>query len=857
MILRLSGETPQDLSVIGGKACGLVRLLKAGFRVPGAWCIPSDATEGGKLPPELESVLRGLWEKFVALRPNGRLAVRSSATAEDLEGASFAGIYETKLDIDSADRLVQAVKDCLWAVHADRARGYRAKQDMGHDLRIALVIQRMIESEISGVMLTANPRRPFAKEIVVDAAYGLGEAVVSGVTHPDHLVIDRETGKVRETVIGPKEIEHVFVPGQGHAQREVDPGRRERLCLSDAQVSALWKLARDVTEKIGPRQDLEWAFEGGDLYVLQQRPITGLPPEKPKIIWTRKFGDEYLADYMTPLGHTVLTRWISEEFLQDIATLSGNTELEGVDPIRRYHGYAYMNGDYIARMMKAMPVSMRRSDSLGWFTPMWESRMREMPFEPARMLGMLRAPSKDPRSSITQNPVILDKHCANVEATVGPKQFQDYRALTDSQWQRQFDETYELGREHFRIIRWGMGMYNTMLHALLQSTVKRFAKDDDGELYRALISGLPGTKTVEINRDIWKLGRIARDTPEFRAALTGGMPYAVAREKFPGSPFWPAFDRFMVHHGHRAATREIAQPRWRETPDVVLGFIRAQLHGDIPPDPAGAEGEAIRRREKAETLALKRAGAGLGGFARRKALEWLYRQTQTYTRYRENQRYYLDYLLIHIRFLILEMGRRLKEKRVLVDPFEVFFLEREELWKLIENPAAFGDLEQRIEQRINEYMLWKDRLPATYLFDDVETEGEIVEGDPTGIPEQGLGAGLGASRGVARGRARVVRELAHVAGVEPGEILVASNTDPGWTSVFPLLSGLVTETGGLLSHGALLAREYGIPAVTGVKGATKFIQTGDLIEIDGTRGTLRHLDATRDVIDGAGDGLGA
>jgi len=239
VILRLSAETPQDLNVIGGKACGLVRLLKAGFRVPGAWCIPADVTQGGKLPEELESVLRGLWEKFVALRPNGRLAVRSSATAEDLEGASFAGIYETKLDIDSADKLVQAVKDCLWAVHTDRAKGYRTKQDLGHDLRIAIVIQRMIESEISGVMLTANPRRPFAKEIVVDAAWGLGEAVVSGVTHPDHLVIDRETGRIRESVVGPKEIEYVYVPGQGHVQREVDAARRERICLGETQIAQL------------------------------------------------------------------------------------------------------------------------------------------------------------------------------------------------------------------------------------------------------------------------------------------------------------------------------------------------------------------------------------------------------------------------------------------------------------------------------------------------------------------------------------------------------------------------------------------------------------------------------------------
>lgn len=842
MIVRLSRETSPNLNIIGGKACGLVRLLCAGFRVPGAWCIPASSTEGGDLSPELEGVLRGLWEKFVALRPGGRLAVRSSATAEDLDEASFAGIYQTKLDIDSADGLVAAVRECLSAVHAARAREYRSRQNLGHDLRIALVIQRMIDPEVSGVMLTVNPRRPFANEVVIDAAYGLGEAVVSGTTHPDHLVLDRRTGDLREKHVGPKEMEFRYLPGRGHVELEVDAGRRDRICLSDAQVRKLWELAREVGERIGPRQDIEWAIEGGELYVLQQRPITGLPPEKPKTIWTRKFGDEYLADYMTPLGHTVLTRWISEDYLQDMARLSGNNELAGLEPIRRYHGYAYMNGDYMARMLKAIPPRFRKTDALGWFTPKWEQQLQSLPFEPRQLIGMIQAPSRDPRSPITKNPAVLEIHCANVEKTIRPKLFQDYRVLSQEEWQRQFAEAYELGREHFRVIRWGMGFYNPMLHGLLQASLRSFVEDADGEFYRALISGLPGTRTVEINRDVWKLGCEARKDPEFVRKLLSGAPYPDIRRDIPQHLFWTPFDAFMDRHGHRAATREISQPRWRETPDVVLGFVRAQIHGEAPPDPAHAEAGAVSRREEAERAVLRRAGRGAGGLVRRKFLKWLFRQTQTYTRYRENQRYYLDYLLFHIRNLMLEQARRFQEKGLLKDPFEVFFLEREELWELIRDSSSIPDVRSRLDERLDDYHVWKNRLPATYLFDGIETEGEIVEGDPSSSVEPGADTGLGASRGIARGKARVVTELSQVETVERGEILVASNTDPGWTSVFPLLAGLVTETGGLLSHGALLAREYGIPAVTGVKGATSVIRTGDLIEIDGSRGTLKHME---------------
>lgn len=216
-------------------------------------------------------------------------------------------------------------------------------------------------------------------------------------------------------------------------------------------------------------------------------------------------------------------------------------------------------------------------------------------------------------------------------------------------------------------------------------------------------------------------------------------------------------------------------------------------------------------------------------------LRRLFQLTQQYTRYRENQRYHLDYLLLHIRRLLLDQARRLCDAGVLVEPFEVFFLEADELEQLAREPIATGAVRARIDERRDHYERWKDRLPATFLFDDVETEGEIVEGDRPPDERRGDTAGVGASRGRARGPVRVTRSLDELGAVKPGEILVANNIDPGWTSVFPLLAGLVTETGGMLSHGALLAREYGIPAVMGVPGATRRFPTGAVIAIDGAR----------------------
>lgn len=842
MIVRLTKDTDENIEALGGKGCGLVRLLRAGLPVPAAWCVPAGVykTCDGKISPELESELRLFWndlkQQESGVRLAIRLAVRSSATAEDLEEASFAGVYRTVLGVKTYEELIDAVKTCRDALHTESARAYREERGLGHDAAIAVVIQRLLSPTAAGVLLTANPARPFAREFAVDASWGLGEAVVSGRVDPDHITLDRETGEAKNHRVGSKEIELILTPEGKIGERPVEAERREKLCLTDTQIRKLFELAENVEKRIGPRQDVEWAFEGDRLFVLQQRPVTGLPPERPEVVWSRIFGDEYLADYMMPLSDSMLVRWIREDYLEDVARLQGREDVAGLEPIRRYNGYAYMNGLYIARMLRAVPKGTRSVLSLGWFPPDWEERIAAEPFQPLRLWKALRSFWLDPRAHVTRNEKALARHCGNIDRAVVPKLRQDYAGLSESEWRRQFEEAYELGREHFRIIRWGMGFHNPVLHGLLTRVLTRRAGDGDGELYRAIISGLPGTRTAGINRDVWRLGRAARADAEAAALFAKKkQSYEEARKASAGSPFWRAFDDFVARHGHRAATREIALPRWRETPDAILGLVRAQLRAkDPPPDPETVAAESVRRREEAEREALGRAARGLFGFLWRRALTWLFRTTQAYTRYRENQRYHLDYILTHIRALVLERGRRLAERGILNEPSEVFFLEADEFWGLVDEPVPSAGLRDRLDERREHYLKWKDRLPATYLYDDVEVEAAMLERGAAA----GSADGLGASGGRASGPARVVAELARLEEVEPGDILVAGNIDPGWTNVFPMLAGLVTETGGLLSHGAILAREYGIPAVMGVKDACRKIQTGDTLEIDGSAGTI-------------------
>lgn len=840
--IRLTAETPEDVYRLGGKACGLIRLMRAGLEVPDAWCLPAGATD----PSEDE--IKAIWSEIESANRRSKtlLAVRSSATVEDLEGTSAAGVYLTILGVRDLAGFTEAIRRCRDAFDAEHAKAYRdhSGQRAGE---IALVIQRQLSPQVSGVLLTANPRRPFAPDFVIDAAYGLGEGIVSGKVDPDHLVIDSESGEVIETHIGKKATEVVIDDSTGTADEAVSPQRSKKRALSDSQLRALVDLAHKLESKIGEAQDCEWAFERGRLYALQVRPITGLPPKHPTEVWSRRFGDEYLSSWTSPLGHTFLTRWISEWLFMDFSRRVGRPDMAKVDPLRRYHGYVYISGSYIRWMLQAMPPATRSAGGTGdqgWFTPLWNEQIKEAKFDPVRMVRMLTLPLTDPRGPMSRNVRALKTHCSRIEELIEPKLNQDYSALTTDEWFEQIDEIDEFGAEHFRVIRWGMGQHSAMLHSLSQGLLRSWCGDKDGSLYRDIVSGLPGMRTAEINRDIWRLGTLARRVDQLAEGVADGIPYHELRSSTPDAEFWPEFDRFMKNHGHRSASREIAEERWVESPEIVIGFVRAQLHmPENSPDPIELEARAEARRVEAESDALRLASKGIAGPVKRALLSQVIGKTQTFTRYREDQRYHLDYLLAHCRQLILEMGRRLSKESVIDKAEDVFFLEADELFDQARSPHPRKDLEAAIAARIDDWQVWKDRLPATYLFDDIETEGEIAEGRPeageeTGPAEEGVLSGLGASRGEGRGHVRVIRKIEELDAVAPGDILVSETIDPGWTSVFPMLGGVVTETGGILSHGALLAREYGIPAVMGVPDAMKLLGEAAEARINGTTGQI-------------------
>ncbi len=832
MIETLSRDTALEIARLGGKGCGLVRLMRAGFRVPETWYLPADRqADAERLAARLEA--------FATDQPEMFFAVRSSASEEDRSDASFAGIYTSVLGVRGGAALRQAVRLCAESLQSPQARAYCEAQGLPRETRMAVLIQRMLDPEVAGVLLTANPQRAFANEIVIEAAYGTGEGVASGRADPDHLVLDRRTGELRQQRIGDKKIALHHRTGPRPSEEPVPEAARARLCLDTRARRELFELAERAASSLGPRLDLEWAFERGALYLLQVRSITGLAPEEPAEVWTRRFGDEYMADPTTPSGSSFLVRWIQDYTFSDIARRLGRDDMLSMEPLRCYNGHVYLSGRYARAIVRGIPRRARAVALRGWFTPLWDRHVQAEPFSPLLFLKSIVLSIRDPHAPMSKNLACLARHAERVMGEVAPRLGSDYTRLSDDELAADLVAADEVGSQHFRVIRWGMGQHAPALHFALQSLIRRWlAEDGLAALCQQLLTGLPRTRTGEINRDIWRLAESARAEPELMAGLRAEAGEAALRRASSGESFWRAFDGFLARHGHRGATRDVSQPRWREAPELVLALVRAQLAGEVsPPDPEELERASRTRRERVEREVMAALGRTPAAWLRRRILSWVCERARAFAVYREDQRYYLDVILAQLRNLLLEHGRRLERAGLIGDRRQVFLLEADELRALFAARRGSDALRPRLVERGARYEKWRHRLPATFLFDGIETEGEIVEGDP--IRGDGASAdGLGASRGLAVGRARVLGRVAALGEIEPGEILVTKNIDPGWTSIFPLLGGLISETGGLLSHGALLAREYGIPAVMGVRAATSRFETGMRLAIDGTRGTV-------------------
>ena len=880
----LSRVDSGDFQRVGGKAANLGKLHRNGFNVPSGFVVSTEAyteflahneldagilddLEGvddsepvrldeactlirsritGSMFPE--EVSREIAEGYAGL---GAVAVRSSATAEDLEDASFAGQMETFLNVVGEESVLEHVKRCYASLWTGRAVSYRRRAGVpDQSAEIAVVVQRMVPARAAGVMFTVNPVGD-AGTVLIESNYGVGESVVSGEAAPDKFLVDRDTVTVTSMEVAAKTVAAFPVEGGGVSYVPVDEERVDEPSLSLEEINTLTVLGVSVEECFASPQDVEWAVdESGVFHVLQSRPITTLQDDEGDgITWTRGYSDDYWNDNVTPLFFELLGDHLVEYVNVELNKIMGYFDPGDAvtDRLLRLHkSHAYFNLEILKRkVMYEIPGFLRNDDVLNYFPegdgPYGKETMRRLPFSVAKRLrAELRVRSMDPDGSSSRTADMYDKWISEEFNPFYDAHAGRMKALADSSLgdlMLYAGEVNDVMVGHYRLVRYGIPVHNIGMNLLSQYLLKRFLGEEDAKkAYPILVSGLDH-RTSDTNRMIMNLASTIRDDPELRRTVletmsTELLPTLKQMNTPESEEFLKSFDEFSQVYGVRGFTREPYYPRWGEAPEYVFDILKSLVVDE------GNDLEAVDERNRAlkaetEELVQERVNRLSLGGAKWRLLSGVLNTARRYIVFREEQRFVLDQWITMNRELYLKVGSRLVEAGALDTPGDVFYLWKHEISALVDGEPL--DVRRSVALRREEFNRYENMTPPKFL------EGNREFNDPC-PPSSHVVEGIPASQGVLTGTVRVLTSIADIWKVRAGEILVVPRTDPGWTPVFSKIGGLVTETGGILSHGAVVSREYGVPAVTNIRNACRLFRTGQTVTIDGATGSVTMED---------------
>src|SRR5918997_2487841 len=878
------------LPIAGGKAANLGELIRAGLPVPDGFCVTTaaydlvagdaglDSSLGALAETRPDDTLRlaelaeearnGLLKEYVpdvlvetiakAYRALGDgasvpVAVRSSATAEDLPYASFAGQQDTYLNVVGDEAMIDAVRLCWASLWTDRAVSYRASNGIDHcTVRLAVAVQSMVEAEVSGVLFTANPLTGRRRQAVIDASLGLGEAIVSGAVNPDHFVADTATGEILERHLGDKRVEIRATEGGGTRRVEL-PGSSDKPSLSDEQVRSLAELGARVENHYGAPQDTEWAVDsGGEIWLLQARPITTLFPLPAGAPPT----DDDLRVYFSFSVAQGVYRPLTPMGLQTFRLVfSAMTSLAGHPPHDRYAGPAFF-AEAGGRIFAGItPVRRART---GPRLPDFATRNME-----GRTAPTLRRLADDARLEPRTTPRWPVLHAVLSVLVRGRIPLHVVRALARPEAARarairvaaEFRVAGDVPRDADAVDRLSAverllcGFPTRFLprvppvfiagltaSALAGKLLGDLATDDER---RVVLRGLPHNPTTEMDLALWELSQKIRADQDAKQATRETPPEQLASE-YRSSVLPPKFqsdlEDFLRAYGHRGVAEiDLGLPRWSEDPTYILGVLANYLRLD---DPELAPDVQFRRaaREAEEMVADLTRRASRKGRLRGALVGFLLNRARALAGLREVPKFFVVLILARARALLWEVGEDLARSGRLESARDVFFVTLPEA----RSALAGKDLRSTVCERRADYdrELDRRRLPRVLLSDGTEpTAEETLDAARAARAADGALRGTPASPGTVTAEARVILDPTG-ARLEPGEILVAPSTEPGWTPLFLTAGGLVMEMGGAMSHGAVVAREYGIPAVVGVAGATERIAAGRRLTGDGANGSV-------------------
>ncbi|MDZ7402316.1 MAG: PEP-utilizing enzyme [candidate division KSB1 bacterium] len=820
----------------GGKAANLARLTKWGFNVPPFFVLSTSLywhilkingidrlisklksnhssqictsirsqILAAEIPTEIAERIQLAAKQLLIDAPTKAVAVRSSAVAEDQRNRSFAGQLDSFLNIQNESQLHNAIKQCWASLWGERAQMYSglAKQRLP-DYSMSVIIQQMIPADYAGICFTIDPADRSGEWLLIEAKPGIGADLASGTANPWRYRAHRSTLAL-----------------QG-----------EPTALDAELLVELAKTALRIERLFGMPQDIEWAIYHGQIFILQSRAITarlGHSHGADQPLWSNYFFGERFPLPVSPLGWSILKPIIELNAFREPLSFLGFNELARAQITRCFFGRPYTRLEVFQALHSLFPSDYVAREKRELFYPQPVSLAHSLRQVIKRIIPIAKslATTNDwlPPVHLRNWKQFLARYCHHIRLLQGQK----LHFLPDQKLWQAMLTAESLSNSLLKLHRWSITFAELHYHFLIWLIRKWLPQLDADATVAALHRGIPGNLTVEMNIALWQLSRHNEQEP-----LQGSK--SPSNPRLATDPEWQSFLR---RFGHRSTNLDIATPTFAEGWDSLWRLI---LQYRISPDqssPAVKQQAFEQQRRTTEELVLHHLSQAHWGWLKSRFFQILLNWSQQFFSLRENQRHYWHFALALKRNIALELGQRLIRQGWLDEPDQIFFLTRHELMQMILHHLPSS--KTNIIERIKQHRRWQQVHPPA-LID--ESQSATLSANKNLKKLTGISAGPG----IATGIARILTSLIQFPMIQPGEILVVPTTDPGWTPLFGTIRGLVMEVGGILSHGAIIAREFGIPAVTSVERATERIPNGARITVDGNNGVVIIHDVQNDL----------
>ena len=866
-----------QVALVGGKGAQLGELSRIdGIRVPAGFCVTTTAFQqiiektaslddlferlSRVKPDDHEDAIRArsaevrrtleaitIPEELAAaitrsvdrLGERAACAVRSSATAEDSPTASFAGQHDTYLNVVGTVALLEHVRRCWASLFTERAVTYRLRNGLDQrKVRMAVVVQRMVFSEAAGVLFTAEPVTGNRNVASIEASFGLGEALVSGLVNADVYTVRND--QIIASAVALKRYASQAAPSGGTQQQAIEPKRQSQPALTDAQVVQLARLGRRIEGHFGRPQDIEWCLVDDDFLIVQSRPITTLFPipvrnDRENHVYISVAHQQMMTDPMKPLGISMWQLTAARPMYEAGGRLYVDVSRELASPTKRA-GLLKIVGQGDPLIGDALQTILERDD----FIPTLADE--------ASVEAPLAAPAGGPPAPIETDPAIVDELIEGSQASIAALK-RDIRTKSGSAL---LDFILADIQELKRIL------FDPQSHQVWMSAMQAAWWLNDqmqawlGEKNAAdtLTQSVPHNVTSEMGLALLDVADVIRAHPEAVAFLQlRRQPHLQLEhgedenflDELPsvegGREARVAIQAWLDQYGMRCVGEiDITRPRWSERPATLVPILLSNIQNFE----AGASKRRFEQgRQEAsakEQELLARLRALPDGERKAEETRRMIDRVRTFIGYREYPKYGTISRYFVYKLALLEEAERLVQAHVLGDKEDIFYLSFPELQDVVRTQHV-DDVVELIRQRKDAFSSFEALTPPRVLTSDGEAVAGAYRRDD--VPRGAL-VGLAVSAGTNEGRSRVVLDMAG-ADLEPGDILVTAYTDPSWTPLFVAVGGLVTEVGGLMTHGAVIAREYGLPAVVGVEHATQLIRDGQRIRVHGTDGYVEIL----------------